>query len=381
MAAEIAVSLVVLAGAGFMIRDFLEHYRLDHAIDSGPIVTMRFELPRKKYPTPELRIRLLQHLEEKLGAIPGISSATIASAFPAGGGFNRQLSIDGRDVAEDVWPVVSVVAIGARYFDTIGLGLIRGRAFTNLDGTAGQENVIVNQRFADLFLQNEGDPIGRRIRLKNPRDREGTTPWLTVVGVSPVVRQAWSGMPDPVVYIPYRNDPGAAIGVMVRAPSGLGTISAVVREEVRRLDADLPVFKILTMDEVLSETRWPQRIFSTMFAIFACIALILSSVGLYAVTAYAVTERTHELAIRMAIGAQAFDVLWLVFQRTTVQLGIGLVFGLVGAIPLAAILETPYDPITLVSIVLLLVVISALASFLPAMRATRLDPVVALRRD
>lgn len=304
----------------------------------------------------------------------------MANAIPGGGGAVRQLTIDGRPpVTGERPPNVSVVTIGSRYFDTLGLRVVRGRPFTLTDGTTGQESAIVNGRFAATYFPN-GDPVGHRIRLTRLDGREPS--WLTIVGVSPTVPQRDLEQPEPVVYVPHWTEPASSVTLIVRVETELGTIAPLFREVVRALDGDLPLFDIQMMDEWLAFLRWPQRLFGTMFTIFACVALALSAVGLYAITAYSVTQRTQEIGVRMALGAQARQVNWLVLRRAIAHLGIGLTLGLPGAIAVGRLLPfASRDPITLASVVAVLVLVSLVACVWPARRATRLDPVQALRHE
>jgi len=279
------------------------------------------------------------------------------------------------------------VVVGPRYFDAVGLTLRRGRVFADTDGTAGHEVAIVNQRFATMHFANE-DPIGRRIKLATDPPASPEPAWMTIVGVTPNVRQRslQEPDPDPVVYVPYRSAPLPFMMMIVRAQGQPGSLASTLREEVRALDADLPLFGIRTLDESLAQQRWPFRVFGTMFAMFATIALVLSAVGLYAITAYSVAQRTQEIGVRMALGAQAPQVWWLVIRRSLVQLAAGLAIGIAGAFGVGALLRSivlgsANDPLTLVAIATLFVGVSLAACFWPARRATRLDPVSALRYE
>ena len=388
---EVILTLVLLAGAGFMMRSFLVLYRADLGIDTSRLLTMRMTLPLSKYPRPEPRTRLYQQLEERLRHVGAIQASAITSNPPMFGGMMRQLTVDGRPApAGERPPEVTMLSVSAGYFDTIGARMLRGRAFTDVDGTPGHEAAIVNQRFVTMHFPGE-DPIGRRVRLADSTPQVQPPPPLdaTIVGVGPTIRQRnfQDPDPDPVVYLPYRADPQRFGTLIVRAAGDPAQITSLVREEMRAIEPDLPLFNILTMDQLLAQQRWPFRVFGSMFAIFAVIALVLSAVGLYAVTAYSVTQRTAELGVRMALGAQPAQVMWLVLRRAFVQLGVGLPLGIAGAFGVGKLLQillvqtSPRDPVTIGSIALLMMVVSMAACVWPARRATRLDPVSALRYE
>ena len=390
--AELALTLVLLTGAGLMMRSFLNLYRLDVGVETAHLLTMRLALPAQKYPTPEARRAFHERLDQRLVGIAGVTSATITTNMPLGGGNGRSLEIEGRPpAAGEQPPTVTRVMIGPRYFETIGVRPVRGRDFDTVDGTTGHDTAIVNQRFASMHFGNE-DPIGRRIKLNPDGPVPPGTPvptFMTIVGITPSIRQGnvQEAQPDAVVYVPLRNQPPNFAMLMVRSQRDAASLTSLVREEVRTVDPDLPLFGILTMDQQLAQQRWPFRVFGTMFAIFAMIALALSAVGLYAVTAYSVSQRTQEIGVRMALGAQAAQVLWLIVRRSLIQLAIGLAIGIGGAFGVGKLLESllvqtgTRDPVTLVTIVALLIVVSLAACFWPARRATRLDPVSALRYE
>jgi putative ABC transport system permease protein len=398
MVAELTLTVVLLAGAGFMIRNFLTMYRLDLGIDTSRLLTMNLALPERKYPAVEQRLAFYEQLEQRLKANPRIENVTITSNNPMQGGFLRRLEIDGKPLDQGQQaPNVTMLTIDPRYFKTIALPLQRGRDFTDEDGMTGRESTIINQRFAALHFPNE-DPIGRRITLSI--DLQGGAPpaggipmslSATIVGIVPNVRQRDFNLPDPdpIAYLPFRTDPRGFMTLLVRSQGDPTAMTPILREEVRAIDADLPLFGIRTLDENLAQARWPFRVFGSMFGIFALIALTLSAVGLYAVTAYAVSQRTQEIGIRMALGAQGDQVSWLFLRRSFVQLAIGLTLGVAGAFGVGQLFastqllvqNTGRDPVTIGGIAILLAAVAVAASVLPAKRATRLDPLIALRRD
>jgi len=392
---ELALTLVLLAGAGFMMRSFLALYRMDLGVETGSLLTMRLTLPDRKYPTPEVRRTFYDRVEQRLGTVPNVTSATIAQNLPMQGGGSRQIQIDGHDAPASGTqiPSVTTVFIGSRYFETLGVKLLRGRSFDATDGMPGHETAIINQRFAAMHFGNE-DPIGRRVRLSIEQlpGQPPPTPapyWVTIVGLAPTIRQRnfQEPLPDPVMYLPVRGEAPRNVALIVRTPRDAAALTTALREEVRALDPDLPLFAVQTMDQLLAQQRWPFRVFGSMFAIFALIALVLAAIGLYAVTAYSVTQRTQEVGIRMALGAASKQVWWLFVRQSLWQLAIGLTIGLAGAFGVGMILKSllvqtgTRDPVTLVTIVVVLVGVALSASFWPARRATRLDPCKALRYE
>jgi putative ABC transport system permease protein len=385
---ELAFTLVLLAGAGLMMRSFLALHRADEVVDGSHVVAMGVTLPVQRYPREQWTV-FYDRLMERLQGIGPIASASLTSNVPFAGARRRTLTVDGRPPPKDgTTPNVSFVAIGPEYFEALGVPLLRGRAFTALDGTPGQETVIVNERLAGLHFPNE-EPLGRRIRLSDPVAAGAQPPWLTIVGVSPSIRQQ---QPvdlqelDPVAYVPMRADLRPFATLLVRGPAPEG-LAALVRQEVQALDPELAVSGIISLRVLEGQSRWAHRVFGLMFAVFAAVALAVSAVGLYAMTAYSVRQRTQEIGVRMALGAQRGDVVRLFVRQVFLPLGAGLVAGFGGALIIGRLLRSflmqtsAADPATLASIAALLVAVALAASFWPARRATRLDPVTALRYE
>jgi predicted permease len=394
---ELALTLVLLVGAGLMVRSFLKIYTLDLGIRTANLMTMRMQLPEVKYPTPETRRAFYDRLAPRLASIPGADSVALTTAVPPFGAGRRGLDIEGRPVrkADEEAPQIVVVTISPGFFETAGVQLLRGRVFRDTDGAAGSETIIINQRLASQYFKGE-DPIGRRIRFAErpsvPGQLAPSTPrqpevWRTIVGICPSLRHSnpQDSDPAPAAYIPYRQDPPAGVTLLVRSRLDAGSIMNLVRREVQAVDQDQPVVTVQTLDQMLAQSMWPYRVFGSLFAIFAAIALVMSAVGLYAVMAYSVTQRTPEIGVRMALGAEGRRVSWLILKRGLLQLALGLTLGLAGAFGLSRVLRTllvqisPTDPVTFVSITIILTAVAITACIVPARRATRVDPLIALR--
>ena len=388
--AELALSLMLLSGAGFMMQSFLKLYRMEIGADTSQLLTMQLFLPSRKYTGLEDVVSFLRRVDDRLNAIGSIEAASTTTSLPLFGIDSRQLAVDGRPMAADeAPPIVVMLSVGPRYFDALGVKLVRGRPLTESDGEPGQEVAVINQRAADMYFPNE-DPVGRRIRLFDETQAALPWPWATIVGVAPTVKQRSlqeAPIPDPVVYIPHAQNLTHRNGtlVIVRARSDPGQLTAQLRQEIFALDPDMPLANIHTMDHLLAQQRWSSRIFGAMFGVFAVIAVVLAGVGLYAVTAFGVTQRTSEFGVRIALGAEAGHIVWLVVRRAVIHLAVGFGIGLAGAVGIghllaAVLVETsPTDSATLATSAGVVVLATAVACLWPIRRAIRLDPVVALR--
>ena len=307
----------------------------------------------------------------------------------------RPLEFDGRPAPKiDDAPTVGAVTISPAFFDVAGVAVVRGRAFTDADGGPGAETVVINEQFAAEHFKTE-DAIGKRIRFMQSAPAAGQPAqppavWRTIVGIVPNLRHTNIQDADSaaVAYLPLRQDPPGFASVMMRSSVAPETLMAAVRKEVQAIDPDQPVFNLRTMEQMMKNLMWPYRVFGTLFTIFAFIGLMLSAVGLYAVMAYAVTQRTQEIGVRMALGAQGNQVTWMVLKRGLFQLGLGLAFGLAGgyfagrALPSRILVRTTAtDPWMFIAITLVLSIVAITACLVPARRAMRVDPLVALRAE
>ena len=387
---EIALTLVLLAGAGLMVRSFLALYRGDLVVDATSRLTAQLSWPQDKLPSAEDRAAFYQRLDRRLDEIPGVGLASLASRRPFLGAPGRPFALEGDSIGDpEQLPSVTTLAVGPRYFETLGTPLLRGRGLTARDGLPGNEVAIVSKLFAETYYRGE-DPVGRQIGLFESGAEVGATPSrLTIVGVSPTIRQRIASGARPVVYVPLASYGGAEVALIVGRLLDPSTAELQLREEIAALDPEVTMFNVRPLEDLLADSRLQSQLGGMLSPIFAGIALILSIVGLYSVTAYSVLERTREIGVRIALGAGRRQVVWLFARKRLWPLAGGFVIGLVGAFGLTTVLRrflvltSPGDPLSILmaGVSGLLVFVVLAASVLPAWRASRLDPLVVLRDE
>jgi putative ABC transport system permease protein len=388
--AQVALALVLLTGAALMMQNLIGLLRTDAGVQTEGLTQMAFDLRRRDY-DDERRLLLLNQLEDRLASGPGVNAA-LASEAPLGGALVRRFRIEGQPAsAPDSLPLVSLIRVGQRYFDVVGASLIAGRALAADDGRGTDSSAVVNERFARMHF-TDGEAVGKRILLVVPSGSVkggDDARWMTIVGVVGNVRQRLlpSGEFDPVLYTSYAADPPQTMQVLARSLLGATTAAEFVGGELRALDPDVPLLPATTVDEALARRLWPQRLFGSMFAIFASIAMLLATCGLYAVTTFAVSRRAREIGVRVALGADARSIWWAVTGTTLRQLALGVALGTAGAAAVAtvlpAILVGTGSPnyLAFAVVALALVIAGVAASAVPARRAMRLDPTVALQTE
>ncbi len=386
---EIVMTLVLLSGAGFFMGFIFELASRDPGFEISTLLTMSMDLPLEQYPELDLRSELYEELEERLGSVAAIQASTVSTAPPLNGGRSQRVEVDGRGAdTGEVFPRVTTLWASDGYVDALGVQLVRGRWFDPDDGLPGSDVAVVNERFVEIHLEGE-DPLGRRLRFVPAAANAPEGEWLPIVGVMPNIRQLaiQQPEPDPVAYMPLRSNPLRGVTLMVRTSADPGSVTPLLREAVAAVQPDLPLFDIMTMDQRWAADTWPARVFGLMFSVFAGIALLLSGVGLYSVTAHSVSQRTREIGIRVAHGAHPRQVTWLVLRRTLTQLAIGLPVGLAGAVAVGQLFQSlgaqvrATDPLMLGAISLMLTVVAVAACIIPARRAARIDPMVAFRTE
>jgi putative ABC transport system permease protein len=381
---EVALSLVLLIGAGLMVRSFVEMTRADLGINSENVLALQVSLPRESYKDDSKKIALFGQLIDRVAALPGVVKVGGVNIVPFSASDNSSsFQIAGRTpFPQGQEPNASTRVATPTYFESIGTALRRGRLFNAQDDAKSARVVLVNEAFANKFLPGE-DPIGQRLNFGG--DEKQTTEIVGVV--ADVKNDDLEEAADPTAYLPYLQNVRLAMNLVIRGTQDPTPLAAAVRSEVQTLDPNLPVSNIKTVGEMINERISPKRLMTYVLAVFGLIALLLASIGIYGVMSYAVSQRTQEIGVRMALGAQAGDVLKLVIKNGMTMALIGVAIGLAGAYALTRLLANllfkvaPTDLVTFAFVTAALIVVALFACFVPARRATKVDPLVALRYE
>jgi len=387
--AEVAISCALLIASGLMIRSVVQLRTVPLPFASANVFTARVNLPVAQYSDTASRVRFFDELLPRLAAIPGVEAAALCDGLPAlGNNGTRVFEVEGRSYAAEAdFPVALEGIVTDGFFETFQARVLRGRAFAPGDRRQSQPVAVVNQSFARRFFP-DGDPLGRRIRMGV---RDTAARWLTVVGVVPDMYMEGIGnsSQSPAgFYIPIsQSGIGSSISIALRMRGRPLAVTPQVRTAVASLDGDLPVFNVRSMDGVIAHVTWFYSVFGVLFMGFGFAALFLAAVGLYGVMSFSVTRRSHEMGVRMALGARSGQLVWLVLRKGVVQLGIGLGIGL----GLAALASGPLqfilfgvrarDPAVFGAVVTALALVGIVASYVPARRVTRVNPVTALNAE
>ncbi|HEV2915193.1 MAG TPA: ABC transporter permease [Pyrinomonadaceae bacterium] len=384
---EIALSLLLLIGAGLLIKSFMRLQRVDPGFDPRNVLSMSIFLPGTKYPEESQHVAFFDQLDERAASLPGVEAVGMVSNLPVSGNFDTvSFYIEGQPVpAPANVPDVERYTINSDYFRAMGIPLLSGRPFGAQDRADAPAVAIIADTAARRFWPNES-PIGKRIKLGSLDNPE--RPWISIVGVVGDVRHYGLDIaPEPQLYLPHRQNPTQFMTLVVRSTGNPEGQIAAVREQVWAIDRDQPVFNIKPMESFVAESIAPRRFTMLLLGLFATVALVLAIIGLYGVMSYAVTQRTHEIGVRMALGAQGSDVLKMIVGHAMTLVMIGVVTGLVAAFALTRVISSflygvsATDAWTFVAVPLLLCAVAAAASYLPARRATKVDPMVALRYE
>lgn len=386
-AAEIALALVLLIGAGLMMRSLYRLLSVDSGLRTDRVLTMEMNLRTQAYAKDPAVLNFWQQVLDRVRALPGVESDATGTIIPFTGDHSRgDITIEGMPLPRPgSWPHPDYHEVSPGYVETLGITLLRGRTFTSTDNENGLRVGMINEKLARQFFPNE-DPIGKRFMFGHPST--DAPRWMTIVGV--VGDTKLYGLANPArleVYVPFRQNASNDMNLLVKSKLDPTTLVAPIRGVVASIDKNQPIFNIATMNDLRSQSVGTRRITLILLGAFSALALVLAAIGIYGVISYSVAQRTHEIGIRMALGAQHRDVLGMVLKQGGMIAFIGVAIGLVAALVLTRLMSSllfsvsASDPATFVGVAILLSFVAMLACYIPARRAMRVDPMVSLRYE
>ncbi|HYY58666.1 MAG TPA: ABC transporter permease [Pyrinomonadaceae bacterium] len=383
---EMALALMLLIGAGLMIGSFLSLQKVDPGLNPRDVLTMQVSLPQPKYSEGRLQTAFFRQVLERIETLPGVEATGLVTPLPLGGeGFSLSFTVEGQPAASPGdQPSADCAMINPHYFRSMGIPILKGRPFTDRDEKEAPGVVIIDETLAAQFWPNE-DPLGKRLKLGGP---DSKSPWLSIVGVGGHVKNNGLDAPSRMeLYLPYSQKPYFYMTLLVRTTSDHNSMAAGMRNAVRAVDQDQSVYNVRSMENILADSIAPRRVSMFLLTIFAAVALILAAIGIYGVMSYSVAQRTREIGIRMALGAQRADVLKLVLRQGMVPALLGILIGLAAAFVLTRLMSSllygvsATDPAIFAATTMLLASVALVACYIPARRATKVDPMVALRHE
>jgi predicted permease len=385
---QVALALVSLVGALLFVRTFRNLDTANVGFDTRPLMTMRFNMSGEQYDPQDAKLHRVDDVVHRIEALPGVQAAFASNFIPiSGGGGGGQVIIEGQPVRQDESAGIVMNAVTPHFVKTIGLTVMHGRDFTESEGFTKQYVAVINQTMAKRFWAN-AEPLGARFRLRGSNDE---TNWFQVIGVVNDMNlygvDPENPNPPAAAFIPYAFQQTLNTGLTIRVNGAPTSITAPARQEIRSSDPNLPVFQVRSMEEVRRLNFWQYGLYGWIFGTIGIAGLLLASIGVYGVLSYSVSQRTQEIGVRVALGAARRDVLKLVIGYGVLLCGIGIGLGLLLAPGLTYFGRSlfynvsPFDPISFGSVALLLLAVAVLASYLPALRATRVNPVTALRGE
>ncbi|HEY2544793.1 MAG TPA: FtsX-like permease family protein, partial [Candidatus Acidoferrum sp.] len=386
--AEVALAMVLLIGAGLLVKGFQGLLNVNENYSPTTLLTMNLNLPEAQYGKPSERLTFHEQVLRGLNTVPGIQSAAIVSHVPYsdGGGIGtEEFSIEGRAPLRRGELVDAIVETTTpSYFGQMNIALRDGRSLSDTDGADAPKTVVISESLARRYFSGE-NPLGKHIKIGKP---DSDNPWMTVVGIVSDLHYSWINKElVPTIYRPFPQAPPYYTTIVLRTSGDPVKFASAVRAQIATVDPNLPIYNIKPMDKVITESIVGIAYVAAMMAVLGVVALVLASVGVFGVMSYSVSERSHEIGIRMSMGAQTRDILSLVLRGglllTILGLAIGLPIALLIARGLSGILYgvRAADPATFIGLPLVLLAVSALACYLPARRAANLDPLKALRHD
>lgn len=383
---QVALALMLLVGAGLFLRSFVALQRVDAGFEPQGVLTARLALPEEQYRDESKRAALMQEVLRRAQAVPGVESAGLASILPLTGRSDWTTEVEGKAMppSEQAPPAVEYRLATADYLKVLRVPLIRGRMLLDSDDFSAPHAVVINETTARVLFPGE-DPIGRRMR---PQSRDANAPWATVVGIVKDVREWGLDLPArPTAYYSLTQRPPSGAYIVLRTRQHPESLLASLQAELRKVEPDLPLYDVAPMEAVVDGSVAQRRFSMVLLMLFAGVAVVLASLGIYGVISYTVTQRTRELGIRMALGARQVDVLGLMVKQglrlTLLGVGVGLLSSLGLGQLLSALLYgvQAHDPLTLAGVAVLLALVALVASWLPARRATKVDPALTLRAE
>jgi putative ABC transport system permease protein len=397
VASEIALSLVLLIGAGLLLRSFWHLLEVRPGFEPRQLISARIWLAVPNDPTQdpyrdiEKRAAFETEVLRRVSALPGVEEAAVggATSLPMSSARNQTaFQIEGRAIESERAPVAEASGVSPEYFHVLRTPLVRGRTFRDTDNSKGQPVALIDETLARRYWPGE-DPIGKHIRFGVAQTQnQPQNPWLTIVGVvGDIKSDGFDTASAPHIYASGYQSPSYAEVIYLRTDGDPRSLEEAIRREVQAVDPTIPVFGVRRMDEILAKNLGERRFALQLLGVFAGVALLLASIGIYGVMAYTFSRRTNEIGIRMAMGAQRQDILRIALEEGALIVAFGVVSGLVGSLMLTRFLQSmlfdvkPTDPITFAAITALLAGVTLLACFIPARRATQVDPLVALRYE
>ncbi len=384
--AEVALSMILLVGASLFVRSFLGMRNAEVGFRTDPLLTMRFYLPGTQYDSTSAKVQRVEDVLRRVEAVPGVQAAAVSNLIPIDGGGNfSDVEIDGKRVEDGKKPTIFWSGVTGHWLETLGVPLLAGRNMTPSEAMDSVPVAVVTQDFARRFWK-DGDALGHRFRVAG----DTAAPYFTIVGVIGNFR--YSGLDDtdiPVgaAYVPYPYMFARSNGLTVRTAGNPVSLTNAVREQIRASDAKVPVYDAMSMNDVRRLSYWQYGLFGWMFGIFGAIALVLAAIGVYGVISFGVSQRTQEIGVRMALGAQRRDVLRMIVKHGLRLAAIGIAVGAVAAFGVTRVVRSllvnvsPTDPLSFAWVVVFLAAVVAVASYFPARRATTVDPIIALRAE
>jgi putative ABC transport system permease protein len=380
---QFALTLVLLTGAGVFMHSLLKNLSANRSVPADQLMTARIDFPEDRYKDTDARQRFYDQLLPRLNAIPGVTRVALGSNLPGLGAGASQIEIEHSTVDNPAHrPSISFVVQSPGYFDAIDIPILLGRDFNETDGTADHKSAILTRECAQHFWPNQS-AIGRRFRFYDDKNKPGD--WITVIGISAnIVQELDEKDPKPLLFVPFRQEGWNGMALLVRSS---GNPITAVRAALQDLDPDLPLRDVYTLPQAIEHQQWYLHLFSKLFAGFALIALLMAAVGIYAVIAQQTNDRTQEIGVRMALGANARNIVTLVMARGLWQIGAGLLLGMAAALPAMRLMAglhisvSPSNPAVFIIVAALLTLVGLFACWLPAHRAAALDPVKAIRYE